>query len=58
MKTPLEEYQETGKIRCKECGLDTIETEFCTPLCSRVDCKGLMFNEEELKREIKPKLNK
>ena len=48
MSDYIKEYQETGAIRCKECGLNTVETDFCTPYCPRIDCKGVMLNEKEL----------
>ena len=48
-QTAIEEYENIGAIRCRECGLDLVETDFAKPYCPRIDCKGIIFSEIEVK---------
>jgi hypothetical protein len=38
---------------CPKCGLDLVEREGCKPVCTRIDCGGIILSNETLKEEPK-----
>lgn len=34
---------------CPKCGLDLIIRDYCTPICTDIDCRGIILSNETLR---------
>ena len=50
IRSAVDMYNETGKVFCGKCGMDLVEREGHTKVCSYpMECQGIVITKETLK---------